>query len=98
MCIRDRHPVDWPAFPIGKYPVPNPQYPAFARQHPERRPLQSGWLFTTPPAERLDHPVTGITWHAAAAYCAWLAAQTGPAYHQPRAAKSWVSAPPDFHV
>jgi formylglycine-generating enzyme required for sulfatase activity len=59
-----------PAFGIGKYPITNAQYAAFVRQQPDRRPLQSGWFFTTPPADRLDHPVAGITWHDAAAYCA----------------------------
>ena len=82
-----QHTVDLPAFGIGKYPITNAEYAAFVRQQPDRRPLQTGWFFTTPPAERLDHPVAGITWHDAAAYCAWLAAQTGRAYRLPTEAE-----------
>lgn len=82
-----RHTVALPGFAIGKYPVTNTEYAAFVRQHPERRPLQSGWFFTTPPADRLDHPVTGVTWHDAAAYCTWLAGQTGRAYRLPTEAE-----------
>lgn len=82
-----QHTVDLPAFGIGKYPITNAQYAAFVRQQPDRRPLQTGWFFTTPPAARLDHPVAGITWHDAAAYCAWLAAQTGRAYRLPTEAE-----------
>ena len=82
-----QHRVEIPAFAIGKYPVTNAEYAAFVRQHPERRPLQTGWFFTTPPADQLDHPVTGITWHDAAAYCAWLAAQSGRPYRLPTEAE-----------
>jgi formylglycine-generating enzyme required for sulfatase activity len=66
-----------------------------------------GWFFTTPPAGRLEHPVVGISWHAAVAYCRWLAAQSGRAYRLPteaeweKAARSddgrtypWGEAPP----
>lgn len=82
-----QHIVELSTFAIGKYPVTNAQYAIFTRQHPERRPLQSGWFFTTPPADRLDHPVAGITWHDAAAYCLWLAAQSGRTYRLPTEAE-----------
>lgn len=82
-----QHTVEVPAFAIGRYPITNAQYAAFVQQQPERRPQQSGWFFTTPPADRLDHPVTGVTWHDAAAYCAWLAAQSGRAYRLPSEAE-----------
>lgn len=35
------------------------------------------WLDSTPPVERLDHPVTLVRWDEAVAYCGWLAEATG---------------------
>ena len=102
-----QHRVDLARFAIGRYPVTNAQYAAFVREQSEHRPQGVGWFFTTPPAGRLEHPVVGISWHAAVAYCRWLAAQSGRAYRLPteaeweKAARSddgrtypWGEAPP----
>ncbi len=86
-----RHEVALPAYAIGKYPVTNQQYAVFAQRFPQHRPRGVNWFFTTPPADRLDHPVTGVSWHDAVAYCAWLAQQTGRRYRLPNEAE-WEKA------
>lgn len=53
--------VDVPAFRIARTPVTNAQWQEFADA--TGRPAPNG------PA---DHPVTGLPWAEAAAYCAWL--------------------------
>ncbi|MCS6825731.1 MAG: SUMF1/EgtB/PvdO family nonheme iron enzyme [Caldilinea sp.] len=86
-----RHEVVLPAYAIGKYPVTNQQYAAFAQRFPQHRPRGANWFFTTPPADRLDHPVTGVSWHDAVAYCAWLTQQSGRRYRLPSEAE-WEKA------
>jgi eukaryotic-like serine/threonine-protein kinase len=51
---------------IGKYPVTVAQYRAFliATQYPYAKKLPEG---------QDDHPITYVTWHDAAAFCAWVA-------------------------
>jgi formylglycine-generating enzyme required for sulfatase activity len=63
-------------YEIGKYPVTNEQYAKFANEEPERRPKAGGWRFTQPPQDKLDHPVVGISWEDAVAYCQWLSQET----------------------
>ena len=59
------------AFWIDQYEVTNAQYATFLAAEAVERP--AGWSESQPPAGRDDHPVSGITFEAAAAYCDWVA-------------------------
>jgi len=94
-----QHEVDLPAYQIGKYPVTNEQYAAFIRQSGRIVAPQSGWEGQIPPDDKLKHPVMGVTWYDAWAYCDWLGEQTGRQYGLPseaqwekaaRGRKGWV--------
>jgi formylglycine-generating enzyme required for sulfatase activity len=76
-----RHRVELEDYYIGKYPVTNREYAEFIRQiRSQDVPAQSGWFNRKPPAERLDHPVSQVSWHDAVAYCTWLSQATGRRY------------------
>ena len=61
--------VDLPGFWIDKYTVTNVQYKAFLDgTGAAAPPTWSGGAF---PTGHEYHPVTGLTWDAAAAYCGW---------------------------
>ena len=73
----------------------NAQYQAFVA---ERRVLvapESGWQLAPvgmqPPPDKRDHPVVGVTWDDAVAYCQWLSAKTGRRYRLPSEAE-WEKA------
>ena len=89
---RPQHTVDIPDFRIGKFPVTNAQYAEFLRQvKAQDVPGNAGWFLREPPSERLDHPVTGVSWGEAVAYCQWLSQETGRRYHLPSEAQ-WEKA------
>ncbi|HWQ11434.1 MAG TPA: formylglycine-generating enzyme family protein [Roseiflexaceae bacterium] len=65
-----QHPVALPAYCIARTPVTNGLYAAYVAQAGARPP--PGWRGPQPPPNRLDHPVTDVSWEEARAFCAWL--------------------------
>jgi len=79
------HAVDLDAYRIGKYPITNLEYQAFIRKTGHPSPLD--WEEDRYPEGRGDHPVVGVTWHDATAYCRWLTKKTGREYRLPTEAE-----------
>jgi formylglycine-generating enzyme required for sulfatase activity len=96
-----RHAVQVTAFAIGQHEVTNAEFcellnaegnvvergAAWLRLEPDVvRIRQEGARFVAEPGyER--HPVTGVTWMGARAYCRWLTKQTGRQYRLPTEAE-----------
>lgn len=73
-----------PAFRIGLLPVTCDEYAAYLAETPTQpEPSGLGWFVRRPPAGKGGHPVSGVSWHDAAAYCAWLARRCGRPYRLP---------------
>ena len=85
------HVVDLPAFAIGVYPVTNEQFARFIRDTRRVAGPALLWDGNRPPTDRLNHPVTGVTWHEASDYCLWLTQATGRPYALPTEAQ-WEKA------
>lgn len=85
------HLVDLPGYRIGKYPLTNRQFFEFVRQTGALVNPESGWDGQSPPPDRLDYPLIGVTWYQAMAYCAWLSKTTGRQYSLPTEAQ-WEKA------
>lgn len=89
---------DVPAFTIAKYPVTNAQYAVFIDAGGYEQPrwwTAHGWKhlqsitrrlpthWHVPPFQLPDHPVVGITWFEAVAFCLWLSDASGEAIMLP---------------
>jgi formylglycine-generating enzyme required for sulfatase activity len=86
-----QHTVKLPGYRIGIYPVTNSQYEEFVREkHIPVAPVM-GWEGQRIPSGLENHPVTGVTWYEALAYCQWLSEKTGRSYALPNEAQ-WEKA------
>jgi formylglycine-generating enzyme required for sulfatase activity len=85
------HEVFLSAYRIGKYPTTNREYQEYLHQTGTRvSPII--WNGERALPEGLgDHPVTGVTWDEAMAYCRWLSTATGRKYSLPSEAQ-WEKA------
>jgi formylglycine-generating enzyme len=73
-----------PLFRLGRTPVTNAQYDVFLSACPDvvAPPWRSDPSFASP-----GQPVVGVTWHEAAAYCAWLSETAGGTWRLPAEAE-----------
>jgi len=103
---RPQHPVDLDAFRIGRYPVTNAQYTRFFEEKGYENQTywtEAGWAWRgggeiAQPRYREDarwnqpnHPVVGVSWYEAVAYCRWLSETTGQEFRLPTEAE-WEKA------
>jgi formylglycine-generating enzyme required for sulfatase activity len=86
---QDQHEISLDAFSIGRYPVTNAEFQVFVVD--ASYPQPKGWGGSGPPAERRDHPVVGVSWYDAIAYCDWLRRRTGKYFRLPSEAE-WEKA------
>jgi formylglycine-generating enzyme required for sulfatase activity len=86
-----RHEVKLPAYRIGKYPVTNAQFEKFISETGRLAAPSMGWEGQKVPTGLVDHPVSGVTWYEALAYCQWLSEESGRKYTLPNEAQ-WEKA------
>lgn len=80
-----QHSLRLPNYYLAKTPVTNAQYAAFVQATGYDRPFhwRGGRLLT----DKEDHPVVGVSWYDAMAYCRWLSEATGKLYSLPSEAE-----------
>lgn len=68
---RDKHRLELPGFQIARLPVTNEQYRFFLLANPGR-PAPKHWKGNEFPLGKARHPVVGVSYHDALAFCEWL--------------------------
>ena len=75
-----QHQVELEAYAIGRFPVTNEQFAQFIWDEGRVAAKPLMWQGNEPPESKLRHPVSGVTWEEALAYCQWLEKVTGRKY------------------
>lgn len=96
---RPVHEVHLDGYWLARTEVTNAQYAAFVRDTGHRVPECSNggmagwnsWSVRGPPRGYADHPVVGVSWSDAVAYCEWLSRKTGARFRLPTEAE-WEKA------
>jgi formylglycine-generating enzyme required for sulfatase activity len=83
------HTVYLPEFYIGQYPITNIQYEAFVQAAGHGAPRH--WEEGTIRWPQYNHPVVGVSWHDAVAFCDWLSSETRQPFRLPTDAE-WEKA------
>jgi formylglycine-generating enzyme required for sulfatase activity len=102
-----QHRLHLPAFAISQYPITNSQYAAFVHDGGYQTQWQhcwtvDGWQWRVEnsidnpqrygdPYDLPNHPVVGVSWYEALAFCAWLSHQLGRTVRLPSEAE-WEKA------
>lgn len=82
----DKRPVYLPAFQISRFPITNQQYRHFLLSNLQVRPPAT-WKGADFPLSKTRHPVTGVTFHDAQAFCRWLGCRLPTAQEWEKAAR-----------
>jgi formylglycine-generating enzyme required for sulfatase activity len=82
----DKRSVFLPGFRIARYPVTNQQYHYFLLANP-RYPAPAYWNDRSFPARKGTHPVVGVSYHNALAFCNWLGCRLPSAREWEKAAR-----------
>jgi formylglycine-generating enzyme required for sulfatase activity len=85
-----QHDLHLPAYHVAKTPVTNALYLSFVQATNCQTP--SYWREGQPLAGQERHPVVGVNWYDAVAYCDWLSEVTGKPYRLPSEAEWEMSA------
>ena len=103
---RPQHPLELDAFRIGRYPVTNAQYARFIEERGYENQAywtEAGWAWRegediAQPRywedtrwNQPNHPVVGVSWYEALAYCRWLSEAAGQEFRLPSEAE-WEKA------
>ena len=86
-----QHTLELLAYRLGIYPVTNAEFAHFIWQTGRVAAKELLWEGNQPPPDQLHHPVMGVTWLEALAYCQWLSQETERHYSLPNEAQ-WEKA------